>query len=451
MLRRTAQLAEANQIVQQERDQLQVLMDNIPDTIYFKDAASRFTRVNAAQARTLGLQDPQQAIGKTDTDFFASEAAAAAYADEQRLIQSGESIIDRREYSPTPQGQARWFSSTKIPVYGPDGNVVGLVGISRDITDRISDEQSAGAERVKLSERIEQMALVIELSEQLQACAADTEVHQVAARLAGRMFPGELGALYSVDTARGLVETAATWGEPRLPPQTFELDDCWALRRGKPHYSGGDRPGEVCPHIAGSPATYSVCLPLSAAGERLGILHLRTGPGGEMRNSSDVQKQSAQLAAESLALAWANVRLRETLHEQAVRDPLTGLYNRRHMQASLERELRRAARTRNPIGIIMLDIDDFKAINDAHGHDAGDLVLRELGRFLKEHTREGDIPCRLGGEEFLVILPGATLEQTVARAEKHRQNIGTVRILYAGGSIQTPTLSIGVAALSEAR
>jgi diguanylate cyclase (GGDEF)-like protein len=98
---------------------------------------------------------------------------------------------------------------------------------------------------------------------------------------------------------------------------------------------------------------------------------------------------------------------------------------------------------------MMLDIDHFKEVNDEHGHDVGDLVLRELGRFLNEHTRGGDTACRLGGEEFLVILPEATLAQTMRRAETHRQNFGTVRILYAGGSIQPPTLSIGVAAYPE--
>ena len=278
------------------------------------------------------------------------------------------------------------------------GEAVGLIGISRDITDRISEEQSAGAERAQLVERIEQMAQVIELSEQLQSCASDQEVYQVSARLVSRIFPGELGALYSVDPAQEFVETAVTWGEPPLEAQTFELDDCWALRRGKAHYSGGNRPGEVCAHMAASPATYSVCLPLSAAGEMLGILHLRTAPGGEMRDSTAVQKQSAQLVAESLALAWANLRLRgESPHEQAVRDPLTGLYNRRHMQVSLERELRRAAGTPKPIGIMMLDIDHFKAINDVHGHDAGDLVLRELGRFLKEQTAKAIPRVELGG------------------------------------------------------
>ncbi len=278
---------------------------------------------------------------------------------------------------------------------------------------------------------------------------SDQEVYQVTARLLSRLFPGELGALYFIDPAQGSVETAVTWGTPALPAQTFEVDDCWALRRGRPHYAGGNRSSEVCPHVAGAPSAYMACLPLFAAGERLGILHLRTAPSSELRDSTEVQKQSAQLAADSLALAWANVRLRESLHEQAVRDPLTGLYNRRHMQASLERELRRAARNDKPIGIMMLDIDHFKEVNDTHGHDAGDVMLRELGRFLNEHTRGGDIACRLGGEEFIIILPEANLEQTAGRAEKHRQGFSDMRIEWQGSQVATPTLSIGVAAYPQ--
>ncbi|HET6845390.1 MAG TPA: diguanylate cyclase, partial [Anaerolineales bacterium] len=417
-----------------------------PDTIYFKDTASRFTRINAAQARTLGLKDPRQAIGKTDADFFTSETAAASLAAEQRLLQTGESIIDQREFNPMPDGRARWFSSTKMPVRGTGGKIIGLVGISRDITERISNEQSATAERAQLAQRVEHMALVIELSEQLQACAVDTEVYQVAARLAGRLFPGALGALYAIDPRQESVTTVATWGTPALDSQVFELDDCWALRRAKPHYWGGEHAGELCPHVRGDPPAFTACLPLSAAGERLGILHLRSGPGVEARAFGDVQMQSALLTGDSLALAWANVRLRESLHEQAVRDPLTGLYNRRHMQASFERELRRAERNDKPIGIIMVDIDHFKEINDTYGHDAGDLVLRELGRFLREHTRAGDIACRLGGEEFIIILPEANLEQTRRRAEKHREQFAAELINYDGRKIDTPTLSVGVAA-----
>jgi diguanylate cyclase (GGDEF)-like protein/PAS domain S-box-containing protein len=446
VLRRTAQLAEVNQLVEEERDQLQILMDNIPDSIYFKDAASRFTRVNRAQARILGLDDPQQAVGKADAYFFAADAAAAAQTDEQRLIRTGESIIDRREMNPTPDGRERWFSSTKVPILDQHGKVSGLVGISRDVTKYILNEKAAERANARLSGQVNQMAMIIELNEELQACAVDEEVYQVAARMASRVFPEALGALYSIDPIQQSVMTAVTWGTPPLEKQTFEIDDCWALRRGKPHRSGGTHSSEPCKHLGDSPPTFSICLPLWAAGERLGMLHLRAAPGTEQGDFSEIQVQSAHLTADGLALAWSNVRLRESLHEQAVRDPLTGLFNRRHMQASLERELRRAERIAKPIGIMMLDIDHFKEVNDTHGHDAGDVVLRELGRFLNEHTRGGDIACRLGGEEFIIVLPEATLEQTRARAETHRQGFTAVRIESSGGRIETPTLSIGVAA-----
>ena len=206
------------------------------------------------------------------------------------------------------------------------------------------------------------MALVIELDEQLQACASDEEVYQVTARLVSRLFPGELGALYSIDPAQRSVETAADVGDAAAPGADVRTRRLLGAAARKGALLGrGPRRMNCARTWRASPAAYSVCLPLSAAGERLGILHLRTAPGSEMRDSTVVQKQSAQLAADSLALAWANVRLRESLHEQAVRDPLTGLYNRRHMQASLERELRRAARYDKPVGIMMLDIDHFKA------------------------------------------------------------------------------------------
>ena len=449
VLERTAQLAQANEEVERERDHLQALMDNIPDNIYFKDFASRFTRVNQAQARTLGLSKPQEAIGKTDADFFAHQPAAEAHADEQGLLQTGESIVDRRELYPTADGQPRWFSSTKVPLLDQHGKVVGLIGISRDITEHVLAEEVSSEVNLQLSERVGQMSLIIELDEQLQACATVEELYRVTARLVSRLFPGQLGALYAVNSLDKSVKTGATWGTPPLEAQTFELEDCWALRRGRLHRSGGSRSSDVCPHLADPPPAFSVCLPLLAQGETLGVLHLRSGPATNAHDLSAVQLQSGQLAADSVALAWANVRLRESLREQSVTDPLTGLFNRRHMQAALERELRRAARNKKPVGIIMLDIDHFKPVNDAHGHECGDEVLRELGRFLKEHTRGGDIACRFGGEEFVVILPEANLQQSGYRAEQHRLQFNAMRIECNGRLIDAPTLSFGVSAYPE--
>ncbi|MBU1878045.1 MAG: PAS domain-containing protein, partial [Chloroflexi bacterium] len=129
-----ARRQQVQEALTRERDLLYALMDNIPDTIYFKDTASRFTRINKAQARLLGAQDPEAAVGKTDQDFFASEHAQAAYADEQAIVASGQPLIDKIERLRGADGQWRWVSATKAPIVGQDGRVVGLVGISRDVT-----------------------------------------------------------------------------------------------------------------------------------------------------------------------------------------------------------------------------------------------------------------------------------------------------------------------------
>lgn len=128
--------------LQHERDQLKALLDNIPDTIYFKDTQSRFTRVNLAQVRVLGAQTPDEVIGKTDEDFQPPHLAAEFLAEEKSLLESGKSIIDRLEYNPTPDGKPRWFSSTKVPLIDANGHIKGMVGVSRDITERMLMEQA---------------------------------------------------------------------------------------------------------------------------------------------------------------------------------------------------------------------------------------------------------------------------------------------------------------------
>lgn len=144
-----------------ERDLLQALMDNIPDTIYFKDTASRFTRINRAQAGVLGVSTPEQAIGKTDLDFQHTDLARGFYEEEQRLFQSGESLINRVEFNPTPDGQLRWFSASKVPIRNDTGEVVGMVGISHDITKRTLAEEALQEAETKYRSLVENMPAVV--------------------------------------------------------------------------------------------------------------------------------------------------------------------------------------------------------------------------------------------------------------------------------------------------
>jgi diguanylate cyclase (GGDEF)-like protein len=149
--------------------------------------------------------------------------------------------------------------------------------------------------------------------------------------------------------------------------------------------------------------------------------------------------------AEGVGLSLANLKLRETLRSQAIRDDLTGLFNRRYMEETLDRELHRVTRLGIPLGLAMLDLDHFKRYNDTYGHHAGDELLRSLGRLIRSQVREDDVACRYGGEEFLLILPGASLEVTLERTEQMRQCVQQLHELRPGQFLHPITISIGLA------
>lgn len=163
-----------------------------------------------------------------------------------------------------------------------------------------------------------------------------------------------------------------------------------------------------------------------------------------------VSKQELAIAvAEQVGLALANLKLRETLRMQSIRDPLSGLYNRRHMEEAMERELHRAARNEHPLGVIVLDLDHFKNYNDSFGHEAGDNLLREFSSLLLTEVRGQDIACRFGGEEFVLILPDAPLETALSCAERLREQVKRMNVRYRGRSLGSITLSLGVAVFPE--
>jgi len=143
------------------------------------------------------------------------------------------------------------------------------------------------------------------------------------------------------------------------------------------------------------------------------------------------------------------VAAREALRTQAIRDPLTGLFNRRYMGESLERELRRAEHGGQPVSLVMLDVDHFKTFNDVSGHQAGDAILTRVGSLLQARTRREDIACRYGGEEFLLILPGAPLEAARRRADELRQSVREMTAEHRGRVLSRITVSAGVACFPQ--
>jgi PAS domain S-box-containing protein len=146
---------------------LETLMEQIPDQIYFKDAKSRFVRVSGALASRLGLERAADAVGKTDFDFFAGEHAQKAFADEQRLLETGEPLVGIEERETWQDGREAWVSTTKVPLRDRSGRIVGLFGISRDVTGKKLDELRLVEQATQLAEQartLEELTLLDELT-----------------------------------------------------------------------------------------------------------------------------------------------------------------------------------------------------------------------------------------------------------------------------------------------
>jgi diguanylate cyclase (GGDEF)-like protein/PAS domain S-box-containing protein len=328
-----------------------------------------------------------------------------------------------------------------------------------DITARTNLQMQLGEANEELqhhAEELEQrgreMTLLAQMGELLEACQSLEEAYGVIARVAEPLFGGDAGAVYALASSGSVVEAVATWGSPPPSRTVFSPIDCWALRRGRLHVVHDGDPELRCPHIEEPIGVGLLCEPLVAQTETLGLLHV------QVRRRAAVRARAALLAdrerlvetlGKQLALALGNIRLRATLREQSARDSLTGLFNRRYMEESLDREIRRAAREGYGLGLLLADLDNFKQLNDAFGHAAGDAVLRRTGRFLGAAIRGEDIPCRYGGEEFVVILPKASLDDTYRRAEALREGIKAGPFEEPTGLYPTATMSVGVAAYPE--
>lgn len=299
----------------------------------------------------------------------------------------------------------------------------------------------------RLAQRGRETTLLREMGEMLQTCASADEANQVVARYTQQLVPGHAGELYVHDAQDKTFEMRATWGSPPAEREAIGADECWALRRGKLYVIKGAASDIVCKHVPQPAPVFSVCVPLTAHGEVLGLLHLRsTNPtDGDREYQMQVSTQLTESIADYAALALADIELRNSLRIQAIQDPLTGLYNRRFMEETLQRETRRAERIGKPLGILMLDIDRFKEFNDANGHEAGDALLKVLGELLKKQVRGSDVACRYGGEEFTIILHEATPEFSAQRAEQIRQSVTEIRLQHQGKSFTGFSVSIGVA------
>lgn len=329
-----------------------------------------------------------------------------------------------------------------------DAVIVGINMLAEELQASRNEMEGRVLERtLELQELNRDITQLTELGNVLQACDNLEEAFAALASTLTTMFDGLSGVMYLYRASRNVLEPRVSWGRftdqrPLLP------SECWALRRGQPHVLSESLPSMACPHVA-HPTGNSVCIPMAAHGETSGLLLLMDHTAQPLLRSSPSTlipaKRSLALAVgEQTALALANLELREKLRLQALRDPLTGLLNRRFVDEWIDREVARTDRSGRSFGVIMVDVDHFKQINDVYGHDAGDQLLKAVGRTITTSLRPGDLPCRYGGEEFLLMLADVDAIVLGDRAEQVRRRISELELEHRGITLPTVTVSAGI-------
>jgi diguanylate cyclase (GGDEF)-like protein/PAS domain S-box-containing protein len=444
--RRTVQAALEQALLEQ-----QVIFDNASVTLALvKDRVIQ--RCNSGMEKMLGYA-PGELNGMPTRRFYVCDEDYEALGREAYpmiaagLTWSGEHQMVRKD------GRRIW-SSTRARAVDPKDPSKGAIFVAQDVTESKHYEAALVAAKERLErglaevERTQrEVALLSELSGFLQACPTEAEAAAGIGEYAPRLLPDGLGALYLIDDAEETLVAKVRWGDPSIAlATTFLADECWALRRAHAYRLDHPTRARCCPHLGahgGEQRAYA-CLPLMAQGRIFGLLFVEHRGVPDDRQI-EARHRLAVALAEQVGLGLANIRLRETLRQQSIRDPLTGLFNRRYMNETLRRELARAERKASGLAVAVIDIDHFKRFNDTFGHDAGDAVLSAVAHALEQTVRQSDVVCRLGGEEFVVLLPGLCADLAELRAADLLQAIRGLSLEHGQRSLGRITASLGLA------
>lgn len=311
-------------------------------------------------------------------------------------------------------------------------------------------EALAELQRVRISQtsRTGDLELLGRYGNLLIGCIDLAEVLQISEQMLSLLLPDCAGTIYPLIDGEGLAEATHLWGNHTGKTKLqASSDECLCMQSKRVHIGHGDSPETLCAHVLARNSgenLVAVCIPLTAQRESLGWIYLSaTGPGPLPK------LQVAVAAADQLALALANLKLRQSLRDLSVRDPLTGLFNRRFLSESLGREMARSKRRDLPLAVLAFDLDHFKDFNDRYGHAAGDAVLVAFARILQSNSRSEDIACRQGGEEFVLILPEMDGAVAMRRAVNLMNVMSTMDVLHDGQLLPKLTTSIGLAVFPE--
>ncbi len=417
--------------------------------------------VRGANQRFLTIMEygAEEIVGNHHRIFLApTYANSDEYRQFWNVLNNGECQTGEYERF-TKTKKSVWMQATYAPIVGLDGRPEKIMQFATDITERKEAESRFQMLNAELSNNLsllrardEDNSLLSEINGFLQASLSEAEILNLMRLYITRLVGGARAALYNFFPGANEGERQAIAHGADELSVAIERSDCWALRRGMPHVQQhGTSAAPVCTHLAENvdDAVSSVCVPIFADGGSVGLFtaYWLGDPSGNDQQAAEIARTQSVLMALSgrIGSAIEAIRLRARLEDESIRDGLTGLYNRRYLDDVLRREVQRARRGQTQTSIVLLDIDHFKKLNDSYGHDVGDHALRLLAQTISDTVRQEDIVCRYGGEEFAVLLTGATKDIAVKTAEAIRLAVARMEIGGPGGLTLRVTISAGVA------
>ncbi|MBA2652734.1 MAG: diguanylate cyclase [Tatlockia sp.] len=390
------------------------------------------------------------------------ELLAHLPSEQKKVAELWQRALQGEEFSLV--GEFGGFSSVKNfyecnfnSIFDEHGALIGASAICRNIEHLIESEKTLQASNEKLEnaynvlkQHDSDVSLLNEMENSLQSCNSIAETFLIINKYCQKLLPFTAGVIYLLNPSRNYLEDVAEWNSPKSIEKVFSPQQCWGLRQGKNYIYLKKSTNLACEHMRSNDSLSYFCIPLLAQNDVIGLLHMliidsENSSEEEILELYKTHELLIKNLAAQLALAIANIQLRETLKTRSIRDPLTGLYNRMYLSEFLERDLQRSKRENAPVFIVMMDIDYFKKLNDNYGHDAGDMVLKDLGQLLQDNIRGSDIICRYGGEEFLLILYDTNFDIGHERVEKLRILISQLEVSLRGTILDRITASFGLA------
>ena len=437
----TERKAKAKNIPASEIVSTQELIDWVPDYLWVKDVQSRFVIVNKSLAMDSRGADTRDMIGLSDFDFHAPELAQEFRATELKILQTGEPIIDREEYVVNFSGMGRWLLSTKVPMRNAQNEIVGLVGIAHDITDR----KKADALRDGQSKILE----MITMSAPLEA------VLDNLMRLVESQLPGIRGSVLLLDPDGLHLRHGAA---PSLPEDYCRAID--GVRIGAKVGSCGTaafvREPVIVTDIEHDPLWEDFASLALVNGLRScwstpifshdgSVLGTFAAYSGTAREPTIADIKLIGVITNIAAIAIGRRKAEERIQFLANHDALTGLPNRALLQDRLSQAMLRAQRVNKWVTVVFLDLDNFKTINDNLGHDAGDTLLKTVADRMSAQLRSTDSVVRIGGDEFVIVLPDQPKDTEMISATLQKVRDAIAETIFLGGHAIKVTSSMGVA------